>query len=103
MVFHRFFRDQADSRDSNYNTLHMSDAPPPPSLPMPACLSEDELAAFLDGRLSPESEARCEVHLDVCRACFGVLQALGGRPEGPPALAQTPDPERLAVPATFDE
>jgi outer membrane protein OmpA-like peptidoglycan-associated protein len=40
-----------------------------------ACLSEDDVIAFVSGELAPEALARAEKHLDVCPECRGIVSA----------------------------
>lgn len=42
-----------------------------------ACPDEQELAAYLDNRLSPEARARFKAHLDRCPSCREAVAELG--------------------------
>ncbi|MFO7595242.1 MAG: zf-HC2 domain-containing protein [Desulfocurvibacter africanus] len=42
-----------------------------------ACPDEQDLAAYLDGRLSPEERDRFKAHLDQCAACREAVAELG--------------------------
>jgi predicted anti-sigma-YlaC factor YlaD len=59
------------------------------------CPTQEELSAYLLGRLQPQTwEVICE-HVDQCRACQGVLETLPAAAD--PLLAQ------LRLPAPVDE
>lgn len=42
-----------------------------------ACPDEQDLAAYLDDRLSPEERTRFKAHLDRCAACREAVAELG--------------------------
>src|SRR5262245_12543230 len=71
------------------------------------CLTDDALAAILDGRAGPEELAAVHRHLGTCPACMTLLGALG-RSQQDLALARTWDrlplaSEGAALPPSFGE
>jgi hypothetical protein len=56
-------------------------------------LGENELAAFLDGRLTRRQRRRVEAHIDICDACRGELVEIGR------ATARRGVPSRVATAA----
>jgi hypothetical protein len=56
-------------------------------------LNESELAAFLDGGLTPRQRRRVEAHIDICDACRGELVEIGR------ATARRGVPARVATAA----
>lgn len=66
-----------------------------------AHLRDDELAAFLDGRLSTAERSRVEAHIDICNTCRAELvdvgRAVGQRGVG--ARVATPLSRRWWIPA----
>ncbi|MDY7092218.1 MAG: zf-HC2 domain-containing protein [Acidobacteriota bacterium] len=55
------------------------------------CSSPEDLAAFVDGAVSPEERARIVAHLDTCEACFETVAAAA-------AVADELEVEGLATP-----
>lgn len=74
-----------------------------------ACLTDDELACWSSGLLTPDERVAAERHLDVCPLCSGLLADLG-RTFGQPSLTESdfvlmserdeprPEPGRRPVP-----
>jgi hypothetical protein len=58
---------------------------------------EEELSAYLDGRLSPAESARLEKHLASCEPCCRHLEELRAVVEGLRALPSVPAPRSFAL------
>jgi serine/threonine protein kinase/soluble lytic murein transglycosylase-like protein len=57
-----------------------------------ACPSEDQFAAFVDGRLAPELAGPFHVHVDQCAACSALLAVLARALPDDAAIAPLPAP-----------
>jgi serine/threonine-protein kinase len=69
----------------------MAEAPEPGGVADRACLSDDEIAAFLDKRVSDGERAQVAVHLDGCTRCRVLLAgAVDDEAPSDPALHPTP-------------
>ena len=67
-----------------------------------AHLRESELAAFLDGGLSPSERHRVEAHIDICDVCRAELVEVGRtveQPARPGTVAAAPRSRRWWIPA----
>ena len=60
------------------------------------CLTESEIAALVDGTVTPEDQDRLEQHLDECAACLDLVAA-AAESEGP-TRAEGPDRPRSPAP-----
>jgi hypothetical protein len=68
--------------------------PKPVGLPKDrACLSEDELASFIDGKLKGRKEEALISHLAVCKECLDTIRF----------LREKPSPEEAIVPAWLEQ
>lgn len=63
----------------------------PPDRPGWGCLTETELAAYADQRISPEERERLESHLSDCDTCLEQIVFVARLPESAPGQAVAPD------------
>src|SRR5262249_44263422 len=62
-------------------------------LPMPPCLSQEELERFLAEQLPPADRDRAERHIEACPPCPAALHRLLAPPPAPGSTAPPLDPD----------